>query len=316
MTLLRLQVFVSLAEQPNITKVAQALHVSQPAISRQLRLLQEEYNLTLFHRNGRGLELTADGKTFLKKVESITAQVERLKKNHSGEVGAERSKLLTIIGTHGPCTMFLPAIVAKFRKRHPEVQIDLRADTIARVEDMIVKGEAEIGVTTSRPRSRSVAYEPYMTHKLVFIVSVRHPMARKGSMTVADLATVPLLIHAGAGLVSTTEYLLKKLSERGNKFNIALRCDTPDAIRNAVRARMGVGIMYHDQAKSGVMAGEFKILRIPDLKLEGTMYIVRHKRRPLSANAEEVIGLLREQRRRTAWVTQNEIETGTASAMK
>ncbi len=243
MTLLRLQVFVFLAERLNITKVAQALHVSQPAISRQLRLLQEEYNLTLFHRNGRGLELTADGKTFLKKVESIIAQVDRLKKNNSGEGSAERSKLLTIIGTDGPCTMFLPAIVAKFKKRHPEVQIDLHADTIARVENMIVKGDAEIGVTTSRPRSRRVACEPYMTQKLVFIVSVRHPMARKGSMTLADLATVPLLIHGAAGRVSTTEFLLNILSERGNKFNIALRCDTPDAIRNAVRARMGVGIM-------------------------------------------------------------------------
>ena len=308
MTLLRLQVFVSLAEQLNITKVSQALHVSQPAISRQLRLLQEEFEVILFRRNGRGLELTADGKAFLRKVESITAQIERLKKTRSGAVGAERSKLLTIIGTHGPCAMFLPAIVAKFKKRHPEVHIDLRADTIARVEDMIVKGEAEIGVTTSRPHSRRVACEPYMTQKLVFIVPARHPMARKGSITLADLATVPLVIRAGDGLVSTTESLLKKLGEGGTKFNIALRCDTPDAIRNAVRARMGVGVMYHDQAKSGVMAGEFKILRISDLKLEGTMYIVRHKRRPLSANAEEVISLLREQRRKAAWVSPIEAE--------
>jgi len=76
---------------------------------------------------------------------------------------------------------------------------------------------------------------------------------------------------------------------------------------------MGVGIVYHDQAKSGVMAGEFKILRIPDLKLEGTMYIVRHKRRPLSANAEEVISLLREQRRKTAWVSHNEVQPITSS---
>ena len=79
---------------------------------------------------------------------------------------------------------------------------------------------------------------------------------------------------------------------------------------------MGVGIMYHDQAKSGVMAGEFKILRIPDLKLEGTMYIVRHKRRPLSANAEEVIGLLRKQRRKTAWVSEIEAEPITSSPVR
>ena len=74
--------------------------------------------------------------------------------------------------------------------------------------------------------------------------------------------------------------------------------------------------MYHDQANSGVRAGEFKILRIPDLKLEGTMYIVRHKRRPLSAHAEEVISLLREQRRKTAWVSQNEVEPITSSPVR
>lgn len=71
----RLQLFVALAEQPNITKIAQALRVSQPALSRQMRLLQEEIDVILFRRNGRGLELTPDGKTFFRKVESITAQI-------------------------------------------------------------------------------------------------------------------------------------------------------------------------------------------------------------------------------------------------
>lgn len=304
----RLQLFVALAEQPNITKIAQALRVSQPALSRQMKLLQEEIDVILFRRNGRGLELTPDGKTFFKKVESITAQIEELKKKPSGELAAVRSKHLTIVGTHAPCAILLPAVIAKYKQRHPEAQIDLRADIIARIEEMILEGEAELAVTTSRPFSQRIACESYMTQELVLIVSARHPIARKRFTTVADLETVPLIIRGGNGLVSTTETLLKKLGASGHTFKIALRCDSPDAIRTSVRRGMGVGIMYRDQVKSGVKAGEFKILRIPGLKLEGTMYIVRHRRRPLSANAEEVISLLREEHRKTAGMSQNEVE--------
>jgi DNA-binding transcriptional LysR family regulator len=106
------------------------------------------------------------------------------------------------------------------------------------------------------------------------------------------------VIRGGNGSPSTTELLLKTLRQTGHKLNIALRCDSPDAIRSAVRNRIGLGILYHDQAASGMRAGEFKEIRVQNLKLEGTIYIVYQKGKSLSVHGNEILTLLRDYRQR------------------
>ncbi len=90
--------------------------------------------------------------------------------------------------------------------------------------------------------------------------------------------------------------MLLKLGNQGYRPNIVLRCDSPEAIKSAVNKKLGVGFLYEDAVKEGLASGAFKKLRISDLHVEGNSYIVYHKQRPLSANAEVFLNLLRQWR--------------------
>ena len=90
--------------------------------------------------------------------------------------------------------------------------------------------------------------------------------------------------------------MLTALRKQGYKLNIAMQCESPEAIKTAVSKKLGVGILYEDAVKEGLASGVFKKLRISGLQMEGTSYIVYYKNRPLSSNAEVFLNLLRQWR--------------------
>src|SRR6266850_2599916 len=111
LTLHQLKIFSSIAKFLNITKASAELHISQPSVSQQVRLLQEEYGAKLYQKNGRGIKLTEEGRLFLKEIEPILAQVDLLKKKF-GTHPQEGS--LTMGGSHSPSASFLPLLASLF----------------------------------------------------------------------------------------------------------------------------------------------------------------------------------------------------------
>src|SRR5689334_11707652 len=103
MSMDRFQLFVSAAKYLSVTRAAREHHISQPAVSRHLKMLQDDFGITLFKRKGRGIELTESGRTFLKEVTMILLQVEQLKKNHR----RKNTESLTISATRGPSAALL-----------------------------------------------------------------------------------------------------------------------------------------------------------------------------------------------------------------
>jgi DNA-binding transcriptional LysR family regulator len=132
--------------------------------------------------------------------------------------------------------------------------------------------------------------------KLVGFVSRNDPIARKKDLTLAELEDIPIIVRSNAGFESTTQSLLMALKKPGHKINIAMACESPDAIKRAVSQRLGIGFLYYDAVRDDVERGSFKILNIRGLELVGQTYIIYHKERPLSPNATEFLKLLRDWR--------------------
>jgi DNA-binding transcriptional LysR family regulator len=130
-------------------------------------------------------------------------------------------------------------------------------------------------------------------------VRANHPLARKKSVKLSDMLNQPMIIRGGKGISGTTEKALKQLCGQGLGINIVLRCDDPQAVKAAVRQRMGVGIALEDTVKAGVKSGEFKMLNVPDLELAGESFIIYSRKRPLSPLAQEFLELLRSARQKT-----------------
>ncbi len=291
MTFKQFMAFITVAKHLNITRAAEELHITQPSISKQLSLLQYGYRVKLYYKKaGGGIALTAEGHAFLTYANKIVRNLDALKTRFNHTTVRTATKPFTVGGTYALASELMPRLLSEFKKAHLSAGVVLRSGTSFDIHEKILRGDIEVGFVAKTPRSKDIEVQPYGTHPLVAFVHKNHPYARKGDLTPAELASGPLILRGGPRLKSGAEAVLR---QRGYKPNVVLRCETLEAVRVAVRNKMGVGILSYDTVKNAIQRGEFKVLRVPGLVLEAKSFIVYHKERPLSANARDFLALLR-----------------------
>ena len=296
MTFRQFTALATVAKHGNITKAAQAMRISQPSLSKQLKALEEDYRIRLFSRNRKGIQLTEDGAEFLMRIDPILAQLKNIEARYLNGSREQQASPLRVGGTYGPSSNILPSLLAVYKKSHPDVAVTLRSNSNGVIHNLVLNGELEVAVCSRPPQSGDLHAEPYVTLKLVAFAARSDPIAKKKELNLSDLEKIPLIIRTDKASQSTTHLMLTALRKQGYKLNIAMQCESPEAIKTAVSKKLGVGILYEDAVKDGLASGVFKKLRISGLPMEGTSYIVYHKQRPLSSNAEVFLNLLRQWR--------------------
>ena len=297
MTLNQLRIFAVVARRLSITQTSRELHISQPGVTRQVKLLEEWYGAKLYQKNGRGIELTEEGRDFLRNSNSILSQVEKLGDQNNANRTERKVESLTVGGSHGPSALFLPSLLAVFKESHPHVSLSLRTSSSETIERMILNSEVEIALVTNPLRSPCITEEPYRQERILAFVSVDHPLARRLSrtpkMTLEEFARAPLIVRQTKKGMGSVEKILDEIVKQGFDPNIAMRCESPEVVKAAVKKKMGLGILCQDIVGPDIKRGDFKIIRVPELKMESTIFIIYHNERSLSSNARDLLTLLR-----------------------
>ena len=179
----------------------------------------------------------------------------------------------------------------------------------------MLKGQIEIALTTSFPRSPRIVAELFRREKLVLVASRRHPLARAHEVSLRDVQRTPLLIRSSGGRDGTTARRLKVLEEEGIKLTIGMRFESPSAMREAIRRSMGVGVVHKDVARDDLIRGEFKALRIPGLNFESEIYIMYLRDKPLSKDGVQLLKLLRRSRSKESATEKKTVSQTTDSAV-
>ncbi len=297
-TLNRLKTFSVLAKHLNLRKAAEELGISQPSVSQQLRLLEEYFGTELHRKSGRGIELTEKGRLFLEETEAILIQFKKLEEKFRYKSPATKGKFLTIGGTYGPSAVLLPSVVMRFNKRYPKINVSLITASQRAIERKVLRGDAELAVVSSVDPPPHFQSEPYGTMESVAFVAADHPIARKKNLSLSDLAKTPLIIRGSRGNTkSITENILNQLGDLGFKAKIAMRSDSSEAVKLAVRKKLGVGILYRDVIKISLRRGEFKLVNFSGINMKGNLFIIYPSNRSLSANARNFLNLLHQWRR-------------------
>lgn len=284
MTLHQLKIFQCVGTLLNITKASEILHVSQPSVSQQLKLLEEEFGTKFFARLSQGVELTYEGKQFLKAVSPILTQAELVEKTFKRN--PNRAMLLKIGGSHNVSVDVLPQLLMAFKQSHPLVQFILETNDSSVIERRVLNSEVEIGLITNPSYRSEIVYEPYEEMQVVAFCLPINPVARK-TLSLRELAQLPLVVRTGGRI----EHALK--SQR-QPVNISVRCEASAAVKAAVGLGMGVGILYRNAVASRVANGTLKLIDVPELKEMGVQsFIIFDKRKPLAPIAAEFLGMLR-----------------------
>lgn len=292
MLLDRIELFVNVARHQSLGQAARRMHVSPSAVSQRLKSLERDFGVKLYQRNKNGIELTDAGRTLLSSASEILQQINTLRETLNPN-SPKASQRLTVGATYNPSAKCLPAAIAAFQKTHPEIKVTFLSSYRRNVEKWVRDGEVDIAMIQSPSESclADLFTEHFAIDTLAFFVHPAHPLTRKQKITVQDLAETPLIVREGPG---TTDKLLTLLQSRDLKLNVALRCASPDAVKAAVRTKMGVGILFHNLIDGDIRRKYFKILKFSGLpKLVGNSYIVYNKNKPLSYAASEFLNLLR-----------------------
>ncbi len=243
MKLQQLRFLAEVARQDlSVSAAAEALHTSQPGVSRQIRDLEQELGVEIFVRRGKRLTaLTEPGRAVLAIAGRLLAEAANLKR--AGEEFAnEKLGSLTIATTHTQARYALPKAVAAFKRRYPDVQLVIHQGNPTQICDMVLRGEAEFAIATEQIAQypELVSLPCYQWNRCVVVPS-RHPLARVKPLTLEAVAKFPVITYDFA--FANRSLVEKAFEQRGLKPKVVLTALDADVIKTYVELGLGVGIM-------------------------------------------------------------------------
>lgn len=285
MTLHQLRIFNSVARHLNITNASAELNITQPTITRQLKLLEQSFGKQFYRKTARGIALTESGLSFLAAARPILNDIANFERRFERGVDTKQGPL-RIGGTHSLGITVLPEMIVEFKRTHPGTQFALETDDSVVIEEKIVASSVDVTLITHPSYRPNLMVEPYQKLKVIAFASASSPLREK-KMTLSELAQLPLVIKKDSKI-------LKELLGLGYKPTIAIACNSADAVQAAVQKGMGVGILQGDSVKSGIESGALIRLNVPDLKkITLQSFIVFDEGKPLSSVTKEFLELLR-----------------------
>ncbi|GLO24722.1 LysR family transcriptional regulator [Pseudomonas putida] len=241
MTPEQLITFATVAEHGNISHAAQALHLSQPAVSGQLKLLQEAFGEPLYQRAGRGVRLTAAGEQLLAHAERLRETFRQAKALREAMRGLERGTL-RIGASTTPASYLLPYLIADFHARHPDVLVTTSHGNTAEI--VAALDSVDIALIEGPPGQElplGTQVTAWREDEIVAIVPSGHPLAGSDQQALASLGAYPLVLReSGSGVRQIVE---RAFARDGVAMRVALEIAGVEGVKEAVRAGMGVGFV-------------------------------------------------------------------------
>ncbi|MDX3908401.1 MAG: LysR substrate-binding domain-containing protein [Sphingobium sp.] len=234
----------------NLTEVANHLFTSQSGVSKQIKELESELKIDIFVRRGKRLvSLTKAGENAALVIDKLLNEADNLKRL-SQQFAHENKGRLIVAATHNQATYVLPAILVRFREQFPEVEVELRQGTPRYVVDMLLRGEADLGVATEAiDEFGDLEAYPCFTWEHVAIVPADHPLATMAEPTLADIAGYPIITYnpefTGRSQINSV------FEEAGLEPDIRLTAMDADVIKTYVRLGMGIGIVAQMAVDNG-----------------------------------------------------------------
>jgi DNA-binding transcriptional LysR family regulator len=266
LTLRQFRVFEAVARNLSFSRAAEELHLSQPAVSMQVRGIELILGMPLTEQIGKKIFLTDAGREVLHASQAITARLDDLQHNLIQLRGLELGRLnLAVTST---VNAVATGILVRFRARYPDIAIHLDVSNRAEVLEMLVGNRVDLAIMGQVPDNLGLDATRFMDNPLVVIAPPQHPLAGRRKVPVDTLAGEPFLVReAGSGTRGAME---RFFAARGLELKSSMEMSSNEAIRQAVQAGLGLGILSLQTLEL-----ELALKRLVVLKAEG-FPIVRH----------------------------------------
>jgi DNA-binding transcriptional LysR family regulator len=289
----QLAAFCAVVEKRSFSQAAEKLGVTQPAVSLQVRSLEERLGQTLLDRSGRRVEPTEAGLRLYRSAQRMLALEEQL----YDEVAADTDELqgtLAIGASTGPGAHLVPLLLCEFQRDHPDLHIALSIWDTQAVSDKVAARELELGVVGALRRSRTLEFEPLVRDEIVLAVPPGHPAAG-GSISLDDLRKETVIaMQEGAGVRQVVDEELRRAGLRVRELEPKLELGLQESVKSAVAAGFGVTFISRTAVEGELDAGTLAAAQVAGLEPARQIYVVRAKGRPPTRAAAAFLEFARE----------------------
>jgi DNA-binding transcriptional LysR family regulator len=279
----QLETFLEVARHTSFSKAAEKRFRTQPAISSQIRALEDEVGAKLFDRSGGKVSLTGAGKAFQKYVEE-TLEARRAMLTAIGEMERVPKGEIVVGANEATCLHVLPEVFAEFKKQYPEVNVGIQRAERGKILESIIDNSVDFGVVSIPVTDNRLTVVQIHRDELVVIAAPNHPLSKLKSKTatVSDVVKFPLLLPK---LGRTRDAIEALFHERNLKPIISMELDSSELLKRFVAADVGVGFIARSNVLEDVKAGVLAAIPMSDALIKRDLALVFRKDKALSRAA-------------------------------
>ncbi|BAP88616.1 transcriptional regulator, LysR family protein [Burkholderiales bacterium GJ-E10] len=282
-TVRQLEILDAVAREGSVTAAANALHLTQPAVSMQLRQLEDQLEIALFEPVGRGLQITEPGRELAALGGDLLRRVDEFVNAARDLRGVRRGRVR--LGVVGTAIYFAPRLLAQFMKSHPGLDIKLNIYNRENMLEQLQSYNIDLGIMGRPPEGTSLVGTPFAPNPLAIVVSPSHPLSLRRELTPEDLEHEPFIVREpGSG---TRIAMDRYFAEAGVQVNAIMETDSNETIKQAVMAGIGIGFLSLHTVRLEQAAGRIVPLNVAGLPLRRQWFVVHTRQRNLTPAAAE-----------------------------
>ena len=274
MDLHQIEIFCSIVKHRSFSRAAEALFLTQPTVSGHMKNLESELGVKLLDRLGKRAIPTEAGEILYRHGSRLLEERDRAKQEIEKLTG-RISGVLTIGGSTIPGAYLLPPLIGAFKRKNPGISVQMSIDDTARITEAVLEGSLCIGVVGARRPEPQLEVHPFRTDELVVAVPHQHRWAGKRTISLDDLKAEPFILREqGSGTRKIMEDRLEKAGLSVADLHITAIVGSSDAVRESVKAGLGVSILSSRALKDDIDAGRLAAVRLSRVSMERHFYVI------------------------------------------
>ncbi len=287
----QLRTFAAVARWGSFSRAAEHLYITQPAVSAQMRALEQHFGTELVEVLGRKTYVTPAGELLLSYAQRIFSLASEAEDAIHEVRGLQRGRL-RVGGSPTLGVYLLPAVLGSFAARYPGIELHLDIGSTAQIAELVKANELTLGAVEAEVHDPSLLVTEFLEDELVLIVPPAHRWAIAGVATIDELKQQPFLLReVGSGARTLID---TRLADLGIRIKVAMELGNNEAIKRAVMAGLGVSLISKYAIRSELALGQLKQACVPGLSLRHSFSWIIHRDKRLSAAASAFLNCLRE----------------------
>ncbi len=276
----RLEVFYTVAKRSSFTKAAEELYITQPAVTKHIRELEQQYNSKLFDRNGNTIKLTPAGSILLNHAEAlfniyraIEFDMNALLQKHMG---------LLHLGASTTISQYIIApILAGFKKKFSDIELKLVTGNTEQIEKALIDKEIELGLVEGRSKNQEISYSEFIEDEIVLVCHKNHPLAKTAEIEPSALTKYQFIVREqGSGTRQVIDHALKTVGLRIADLPVEIQLGNTESIKSYLVHSSAIAFLSIHAITKELLSGALRVIDVKDLSITRSFYFIHLQGKP------------------------------------